>query len=325
MANSTATLPLSPVARLGAILVPLGAALCLLPQVSAPVALLGGMAIAATVGNPYLAQTRKLAHRFLALAVVGLGADIDLAVVARVGAHGVAYTVAGIATCFLLGTLLARLLRVPPATGLLVTVGTAICGGSAIAAVLPVVRPKDEEASVALAIVFLLNAVALLLFPPLGRLVGLTPARFGVWAALAIHDTSSVVGAALSYGGGALPIATTLKLARALWIVPVTLLVGAWQARRGGGGATATKKPWFIAGFLAASALVTLFPVLRPEGALVARAARQLLVVTLFLIGLGLTRAALRQAGGRPFAHGLLLWIAMASLSLAGVVSGILV
>ncbi|MHB1847205.1 MAG: YeiH family protein, partial [Deltaproteobacteria bacterium] len=234
------------------LLVPLGAALCLWPKVTPPIALLLGLALALTLGNPYLAVTRRLTHRLLALAVVGLGAGMNLVTVARVGGGGVLYTVLGIATCLTLGTLLARALRVSRDTGLLVTVGTAICGGSAIAAVVPVLDAKDEEVSVSLAIVFVLNAVALFAFPPLGRLFHLSPERFGLWAALAIHDTSSVVGAAVAYGRAAVPVATTVKLARALWIVPVTFGIAAWRARGGRARAAGGKKPWFILGFLAA-------------------------------------------------------------------------
>ena len=309
------------VARL---LVPLGAALCLWPRVTPPWALLAGIAIALTLGNPYLAHTRKATHRLLALAVVGLGAGMNLGTVARVGASGVVVTVVGIATCLALGTLLGRLLRVSRDTGLLVTVGTAICGGSAIAAVVPLLGAKDEEVSVALAIVFILNALALFIFPPIGHLFHLAPDRFGLWAALAIHDTSSVVGAAVAYGKAAVPVATTVKLARALWIVPVTFGVAVLRARGGGVRAAGGKKPWFIAGFLAASALVTFVPALRPTGDLVATIAKQALVLTLFLIGLGLTRAAMKSVGARPFGLGVALWISMATLSLGGIVTHVI-
>jgi uncharacterized integral membrane protein (TIGR00698 family) len=316
--------PLPAVRRLelGRWLTPLGAAACLLPMVSTGVALVAGVAVALVFGNPYLAATRRATPSLLALSVVGLGAGMDLRVVAAVGAHGVGYTVAGIACCFALGALLTRALGVPRLTGALITIGTAICGGSAIAAVVPILRPKEHETSVALATVFLLNAVALFTFPAIGHRAGLSDGQFGLWSALAIHDTSSVVGAALAWGGHAVAIATTVKLARALWIVPLTIGLGVWQARRPGGQSAepgTAKRPWFILGFVAAAALVTFVPSLAPAGQLVAAGARRALVVTLFFIGANLTFASLRAVGLRPLVLGLGLWIAMANLSLSAI------
>lgn len=305
---------------LGHVLVPLGAALSLLPFITTAEALIAGVALALLVGNPYVAFTRKNTHRLLSWGVIGLGAGMDLRVVARAGANGLLYTVLGIATAITLGMLLARLLKVPGVTGLLISVGTAICGGSAIAAVVPVVRAKEQEASVALGTVFLLNSVALLVFPPLGHALGLSEDQFGLWAALAIHDTSSVVGAALQYGKHALEVATTVKLARALWIVPVTLAVGAWYSRRTGeAGKGQAKKPWFILGFVLAAALVTFIPALQPAGHIVSVVAKQALVLTLFLIGVNLVPSALRAVGLRPLVQGFTLWITFGGLSLAAV------
>lgn len=324
--HTTSTCP-APVSRrvhasAGRLLVPLGAALCLLPFVSTSVALVMGVLVALTVGNPHVELTRRATHPLLSLAVVGLGAGMDLREVMSVGAHGVVYTVAGIATCLLLGALLARALGVTHEAGLLISIGTAICGGSAIAAVVPVLRPKEHEVSIALGTVFLLNAVALFVFPAIGHAVGLDAHQFGLWSALAIHDTSSVVGAALQYGPTALAVATSVKLARALWIVPLTLAVGAWQQRRAGAAAPRgqARGPWFILGFVAAAALVTWVPALQPAGHRVALGARQLLVLTLFLIGVNLTRSTLRAVGVRPLAQGLVLWLCMASLSLGAIV-----
>ena len=304
-------------------LLPAAAVLCLFPFVSTGLGLLLGLALALAFGNPYLDRTRKVTSNLLALSVVGLGAGMDLRVVARVGAHGILYTVLGISTALLLGSLFTRLFRVGRDLGTLISVGTAICGGSAIAAVVPVLRPKEHEVSVALATVFLLNAVALFVFPPVGHAAGLTDAQFGLWSALAIHDTSSVVGAAVAWGGKAVEIATTVKLARALWIVPLTFAVGQWHHRRGGGGEARGKarRPWFIVGFLAAAALVTYVPGLQQAGHLVAGVARQALVLTLFFIGASLTRSSIRAVGARPLALGVALWIAMAGLSLAAIAS----
>jgi len=282
--------------------------------------LLFGLLLALLLGNPYIDRTRKATSTLLAVAVVGLGAGMDLRVVARVGAHGILYTATGIAVALALAALLTRALRVERNTGILIGVGTAICGGSAIAAVVPVLRPKEHEVSVALGIVFLLNAVALFVFPLIGRLAGLSDAQFGLWSALAIHDTSSVVGAAVAWGGGAVAIATTVKLARALWIVPLTFAIAAWHRRtQGSAGEGKPRRPWFIAGFIAAAALVTYLPGLHAAGHMVSMVAKQLLVVTLFLVGANLTRDAVKAVGPRPLAMGVLLWISMAALSLAAI------
>ena len=304
--------------------VPLGAVASLLPFVSPGLALIAGMAVGLALGNPFARATRTLSRELLALSVIGLGADMDLGAILRTGAGGASYTALGIGFCLGFGSWLARSLRVGSVLGLLVTVGTAICGGSAIAAAAPVLRAKEHEVTVALAIVFLLNGAALLVFPPIGHAVGLDQEQFGTWAALAIHDTSSVVGASLAYGPRALEVATAMKLARALWIVPLTLGISVWGRRREGGASAAAPRvaaarPWFIAGFLGAAAVVTLLPALRPVGHVVSLLARQLMASTLFLIGAGLTRAALRTVGARPLLHGLGLWVAVAGLSLAGI------
>lgn len=304
----------------GHVLLVAGAVVCLVPWVTTGLGLLLGLALALAVGNPLIERTRKLTPKLLSLAVIGLGAGMDLRVVARVGAHGVLYTVAGISLALGLGALLTRLLGVGRVVGALISVGTAICGGSAIAAVVPVLRAKDHEASVALATVFLLNAIALFAFPPLGRLLGFDDGQFGLWSALAIHDTSSVVGAAVAWGGAAVAIATTVKLARALWIVPLTLAVSWWHGRSGGEVAQGkAKRPWFIAGFLLAAALVTCVPGLQEAGHLVSLVARQALVVTLFLIGANLTRASLAAVGPRPLLLGVLLWLLVASTTASAV------
>lgn len=310
------------------ILLPLGFLLCLTPFVSSALGLVAGIVLALTLGNPWPGETKVWTPRLLQLSVIGLGFGMNLNEVLRVGAHGILYTVAGIAFCFALGTLLARMLTVTRDLGLLITVGTAICGGSAIAAVAPAIRAKDHETSVALATVFLLNAIGLLVFPLLGHAVGLDETRFGLWAALAIHDTSSVVGAARQYGPIALQIATTVKLARALWIVPVALGIGWLRAREEEGAPTGAapkakaKRPWFILGFLGAAALVSFVPALAPAGKLLYAGARQALVATLFLIGAGLSRAALKTVGVRPLAQGVALWVIVGSASLAAILAG---
>jgi uncharacterized integral membrane protein (TIGR00698 family) len=300
-------------------LLPLAALLVLHPKVPAAAALGAGVLIAVLVGNPYQTRTCKWTHVLLQLSVVALGAGIDLREVARAGLGGLGYTAVGIVSTLLAGALLGRLLRVPRDTSLLITVGTAICGGSAIAAVAPVLRAKDHEVSVALATVFLLNSAALLLFPPIGHLLGLSEPRFGLWAAVAIHDTSSVVGAALAYGPHALQIATTVKLARALWIIPLALGISALRSRNEPGTAAPVKRPWFILGFLIAAALFTYLPVLRPAGEYVTLLAKRGLVLTLLLIGANLSPQALRRVGVRPLVLGLLLWALVASVSLGAI------
>jgi uncharacterized integral membrane protein (TIGR00698 family) len=308
------------------------ALLCLLPDLSAagwraiPAwgALVAGIAVTLTVGNPWAARTRSLTPRLLAWSVMGLGAAMDLRVVAVLGLQGFGYTLVGIGGTLAMGALLGRWLGVRRSTGILVGVGTAICGGSAIAAAAPVIGADEDDTSAALGIVFVLNATALLVFPPIGHRLGLTQQAFGLWAALAIHDTSSVVGAAATYGPEALLVATTTKLARALWIVPVTLALGAWVARRGGAamGKSRPKRPWFILGFLGAAALVSVAPPLRPAGMFVAAAAQRLLVLTLFLLGLGLSRGAVARVGARPFVLGLSLWILVGSGTLGAILAG---
>jgi len=307
----------------GRVLVPLCAAACLLPFVPHGGALVLGIAVALLAGNPWLAETKRLVPLLLGISVTGLGGAADLGVVARTGARGVGYTAAGIALTCTAAYLLARALRVEADTAALVAAGTAICGGSAIAAVAPAIRARTESVSVALGSVFLLNAVALVVFPPLGHLAGLDEARFGLFAALAIHDTSSVVGAAAAYGPRAVEVATTVKLARTLWIVPLAFVLGRLFARRSGeAGKAPAKLPWFLAGFVAMAALVTIAPALRGAGLAVASAARRLLVVTLFLVGSTLTREALKKVGARPFLLAVLLWVFVASATLGVLLAG---
>lgn len=301
-------------------LIPLVALACLAPQVTSGAALILGVALAVAFSNPYLAVTRKWTSQLLQIAVVGLGAGMNLLVVGRVGLHGIGYTVLGISLTMLLGYILARALRTPRDTSILIMVGTAICGGSAIAAMAPTIRAKPQDVSVSLAVVFMLNALALILFPWIGHMLGLSENQFGLWGALAIHDTSSVVGATLQYGPKALEIGTTVKLARALWIVPLTLIVGYFVNRRAQSvSEVKAKYPWFILGFILMAALVTWIPALQQVGHWIEFCARRLLVVTLFLIGASITREALRAVGARPLLLGVLLWASMASVSLLAI------
>jgi uncharacterized integral membrane protein (TIGR00698 family) len=322
----------APTSRFALPLLLAGAVLALAPFTSAAAGLLGGAFLALTIGNPRTRETQAWTRRLLPLAVIGLGAQMNLIAVAKAGLHGLVITAVSITLVLTLGLWLARRFKVDQDSGLLIAVGTAICGGSAIAAVAPVIRARAHQVSVALATVFLLNAVALLIFPPIGHALGLSQDGFGLWAALAIHDTSSVVGAGLAYGPRALEVATTVKLARALWIVPVTLFIGYLDARRRkaagaepeAADAPPVKKPWFIAGFLVMAGIVTWIPALRVPGHWVAFAAQRVLVLTLFLIGAGLSRKALKEVGVRPLLQGLALWIVVCIAGLVLVRLGLL-
>ena len=283
-------------------------------------ALLLGVLIATVTGNPFAETTKLYTHRLLTWSVMGLGAGMNLAVVAQVGLHGIGYTVVGISTTLALGFLFAKILNVERDLGILISVGTAICGGSAIAAVAPTLRAKPHSISVALGTVFMLNAVALFIFPPLGHWLGLSQSQFGLWSALAIHDTSSVVGASLQYGPEALQIATTVKLARALWTVPLTI-GSSYLFAKSGETAQKPKRPWFILGFVLTAAIVTWIPATQAAGHWIEAVAKRTLVLTLFFIGANLTLATLKSVGAKPFLLGLFLWIIVAT----GTVSAILI
>jgi uncharacterized integral membrane protein (TIGR00698 family) len=285
------------------------------PWATPPVALVLGVVFGLTLENPFLAATRKWTKRLLQIAVVGLGFGMNLQEVLRVGAHGFLYTLIGIIFAMGLGMALGRVFSVGRNAAMLISAGTAICGGSAIAAVGPVIGARDEEMSVSIGTVFLLNAVGLVLFPWLGKLLQLSQTQFGLWAALAIHDTSSVVGAGAKYGVVALGVATTVKLARALWIVPLTLAIAGVQHRQAD-----LKKiswPWFILFFVGAAVISTYIPGGRPGWNELFSLAKVVLNITLFLIGTGITRKSLREVGVRPLMQGIALWIVVAVSSLA--------
>lgn len=303
-------------------LIPILGAFTLWPAVSPAVALLLGLTMAWFFQNPY--PTKDFTSKLLTWSVVGLGCGMNLETVGTVGLQGLGYTFLSIAFVFVLGLWLRKVFKIEDEIGLLVTVGTAICGGSAIAAVAPVIKAKTHSISVALGTVFILNAAGLILFPLLGHYFGMSEKAFGLWAALAIHDTSSVVGATVSYGVEAAAIGTTVKLARALWIVPVVIAISFWQKRsdqqkqdvyaKSNGSAKAeskiekTKKPWFILGFLVAAALVTWIPSLQGIGHNIEFVARRTLVLTLFFIGLGLSKDNLKKVGFMPLLMGIVLW-----------------
>lgn len=302
-----------------------GLLIVLTPWASAPLALALGILMALLVGNPFPKRASAASKTLLKASIVGLGFGIPIAKLVQAGASGVAFAIVTILFALAAGMLLGRWLRVPRDTSWLVSGGTAICGGSAIAAIGPAIKARAEAMNVALATVFVLNAVALYLFPPIGHLAGLTQSQFGTWAALAIHDTSSVVGAASAYGKEALDVATVTKLARAVWIAPLALGLAWWSARlarRGDGGEAGVAKvdvPWFILLFVLATLARALLPTAEDAFDLIAQLAKVGLVVTLYLIGLGLTRATLRSVGHAPLVQGVTLWIIVSVTALAGV------
>lgn len=290
---------------------------CLTPWCSPPVALALGLVLALTIGHPF--KTGKMTKILLQVSVVGLGFGMNLQKVLQVGRTGILFTLGTIAGTLILGTLLGRAMRISPSTSHLISSGTAICGGSAIAAVAPVIGANDEEISVSLGTVFILNAIALFVFPVIGHALGLSQTQFGVWAAIAIHDTSSVVGAAASYGAEALQIATTIKLTRALWIVPLAIGTALAFRRK----TTRAALPWFILFFLLASVARTYVdaPVVLWD-ALVS-IARVGLTVTLFLIGSALSRRSLAAVGVRPLLLGVALWLVISAAGLWAVMTTI--
>lgn len=291
----------------------------LIPQVRnyAPgIAVIAGIIFAVTVGNPFAKFTGKLSSQLLGAAIVGMGCGMNLQEVLAAGAQGFVYTLIGIALGLLLGTTLGKMLRIDKNCSWLVSVGTSICGGSAIAAAAPALKAKSGDIALASATVFTLNAVALLIFPWLGQALGFSQAQFGYFAALAIHDTSSVVGAAFQYGEEALEIGTTVKLARALWIVPVTLFIASFVAEKAPGEKRTfkLKVPWFIPGFLIAAAIVTYIPHTAAAGGFLKEISKYLMVFTLFIIGANLSREKLRELGIRPLVHGVVLWLILSTV-----------
>ena len=297
-----------------------GIAFSFTPWSSPGVALALGLAFALTLDNPYRERGSRYVRMLLQTSVVLLGFGMDIAAVFRVGMHGLVFAALTIFATFTLGYWLARLLDINRKTSLLISAGTAICGGSAIAAVGAAVEAEPGEMSVAMGTVFLLNAVALYLFPVLGHLLGLSQDQFGTWAGVAIHDVSSVAGAGAAYGEEALRTATVVKLSRVLWIVPVTLVAA--YIFRGGVAAKAGKRlplPWFIAGFLVASLLSSLIPALRQWVPALVYIARSGFAATLFCIGASLSVSAVRAVGYKPLLQGLLLWLFMGSVALLAV------
>jgi uncharacterized integral membrane protein (TIGR00698 family) len=294
------------------------AAGCLIPGVSPALALGFGILFGLLGQNPWPEHSAQASRILLQSAVVGLGFGLPLQQVWEVGRASFSVTLGGILLTLGLGIMLGRILRIPKRTGLLVACGTAICGGSAIAAIAPAVQAEDDESAIALATVFTLNAVALVAFPIVGHYFHMGQHQFGTWAGMAIHDTSSVVGAAASYGNAALEHATTVKLTRALWIIPVAFAAASLNR-----STSRTRFPMFILLFIAAAAIHTLLPQGQQLWAWISTGAKQLLVLSLFFVGSGLTRGILRQVGMRTFIQGTVLWFCISVLTLAGIQGGL--
>lgn len=280
--------------------------------VTPPVALFLGLAFALTCGQAFSVFNKKASKYLLQYAVVGLGFGMDLHASLASGKEGMEFTVLSVAGTLLIGWFIGRkCMKINRNTSYLISSGTAICGGSAIAAVGPVLKAKDSEMSVALGTIFILNAIALFLFPAVGHALGMSQEDFGTWAAIAIHDTSSVVGAGAAYGEEALRIATTIKLTRALWIIPVALITSFIFKSKG----QRISIPWFIFFFILAMLLNTYLLGSSETGIAIGNAingfARKILTITLFFIGASLSRDVLKSVGARPLLQGILLWAAI--------------
>ncbi|CAN5332096.1 putative sulfate exporter family transporter [soil metagenome] len=294
---------------------------CLTPFVSPPAALALGLFLAFTIGNPFTVQTQKITNYLLQFSVVLLGFGMDIHSVIEAGRKGIIFTIVTIFGTLIIGYLLGKLLKVEAKTSSLLSSGTAICGGSAIAAVAPAIRAESDEISISLGTVFILNSVAIFLFPVIGHALGLTENQFGIWSAVAIHDTSSVVGASASYGEQALQIATTVKLARALWIAPIALIFAFLYRPKHGETKFREIIPWFIFLFLTATLIKTYAPSIVPPSIFdsLVNVAKTGLTVTLFLIGASLSLRTLKKVGIRPMLQGILLWIIISIVSLFAV------
>lgn len=296
---STQNIFLSRVAISGCVL------LCLTGFVDPPIALLMGIGISQVLGNPFIQFTRIAAQRLLQVSVIGLGFGMNLFEAIQVSQGGFVLTLCSIAITLILGFVIGKALSTNRKTSWLISFGTAICGGSAIAAIAPIIDAEESETSMALGIVFLLNSIALFLFPYIGSILHLNSAQFGMWSAIAIHDTSSVVGAAQKFGADALQIATTVKLARALWIIPLAVIAALVYSRKG----YRFNFPFFIFLFVAASMAHTFLPQLNEISVGIVALAKKGLILALFFIGTGLAKFTWKLANPKPLMLGIILWL----------------
>jgi len=286
--------------------------LCLSSLISPPVALLLGLIVAWFVGHPYLHLNHKATQKLLQFSVVGLGFGMNVNSAMKAGKAGILFTIASIVSTFVIGYAMGKFLKIEKKTSYLISTGTAICGGSAIAAVAPVIKAEEKDISMALGTVFILNSIALFIFPFIGHALNLSQTQFGLWCAIAIHDTSSVVGAASKYGFTALEVATTVKLARALWIIPVVFLSTIIFKNK----KSKIKIPYFIGFFVLAMIINTYIPFVQKNSQYVVTIAKSGLTLTLFLIGSGLSQKVMKSVGFKPFIQGVVLWILISVVSL---------
>lgn len=286
--------------------------LCLTPWISPPLALCLGLVVAQFIGHPFLHLNQKATSLLLQASVVALGFGMNAVTALKAGREGLLFTVVSITGTLVLGGVFTRIFRTDQKSAHLVCCGTAICGGSAIAAIAPIIGAEEKQISVALGTVFILNSAALFLFPLIGHALHLSENQFGLWCAIAIHDTSSVVGAATRYGAHALEVATTVKLARALWIIPVAIASSLFYKNK----SRRTKVPYFIGLFIVAMLLNTYVPAVSVAAPFFVSMGKGGLTLTLFLIGSGLSRKVLSSVGVRPFLHGVLLWMIISALTL---------
>lgn len=289
------------------------ALLALSAFLSPALSLLMGIVMALVLGNPFPLFSKKASKKALQVSVVGLGFGMNLFESLAAGKQGMLFTIVSVVGVMCIGVLIGKWMKVNRKSAYLIATGTAICGGSAIAAVGPVIDADDDQMSMSLATIFILNAIALFVFPPIGRWIGLSQEQFGLWAAIAIHDTSSVVGAGAAYGEDALQIATTVKLTRALWIIPLALVSSLIFRAKG----KKVSVPWFILLFVLAMVLNTFLPIPSAATDLIVMLSRKLLCMTLFLIGCGLSLSSIKKVGARPLALGVLLWIVISISTLA--------
>ena len=288
------------------------AALCLFPVVSPPIALFIGIIFVNIFGQVFNAD--KIIKIVLQVSIVGLGFGINLKQALQAGSEGFLFTVFSITLIVVLGIVLGYIFRIDKIITQLISFGTAICGGSAIAAIAPILKADGKQTSVSLGIIFLLNALALFIFPEIGQYFHLSQNQFGIWSAIAIHDTSSVVGAASKYGHEALQTATTVKLARALWIIPISFMLS-FLNKSGG----KVKIPYFIGFFVLAILVNSYFPAIKEVTNYVVDFSKSSLKVALFLIGTGLSFQNLKNIGIKPLLLGIILWVVISVISLFAV------
>ncbi len=292
-------------------------ALCFAPFITTASALLLGVFFSLFFTHPCPGPGKTASRYLLQVSIVGLGFGMNLFESLKTGSQGILFTIVSVFGVLFLGMLLGKWLKLDRVITYLIAAGTAICGGSAIAAIAPLTRAKDSEISVSIGTVFILNAIALLLFPSIGHFFNLSQADFGTWAAIAIHDTSSVVGAGAAYGEEALKIATTVKLTRALWIIPLCAVTALLFREKTG----KMYKPWFILFFILAMLMNTFFPLPDAISSNIIWLAKKGFTLTLFLIGTDISLETLKKVGPKAFLFGIILWAVISLSSFAVIVS----